>query len=272
MSCKVVRIKNCEVEGTSFEGRTVTLNGGVAVLAKIVVRTSLNKYLQEVPGVIEDNIIHFSLKPLEGLSAGNYIIEYWVEIENIGREVVAVEEFKVVRAMDSSCNCESHTEITANLVLEKKEITVNISKNIINTSSDKVRRILIKEDIEVIKEYKEVEGMNFTLQAGKVYRLKMMLFSNNNKTLIQFGGFVSEDIGDRLFIGRTYSNSVVTIQPANSKAVGLMIPYGRNTFSFEEMFSPEETINVKTLFGFGEDVNNSMIIKKGSFLEIEEMA
>lgn len=128
MSCKVIRIKNCEVEGTSFENRIITLNGGVAISAKIVVRTDLNKYLQEVPGIIDDNIIHFSVDLLEELSAGNYIIEYWVDIEHIGREVVAVEEFKVVRAIDSSCNHECQREITANLVFEKKEIIVNISK------------------------------------------------------------------------------------------------------------------------------------------------
>lgn len=272
MSCKVVRFKNCEVEGTSFESRTVTLNGGVIASAKIVVRTNLNKYLQEVPGVIEDNIIHFSLKPLEGLSTGKYIIEYWVDIEHIGREVVAVEEFKVVRAMDSSCNHECQREITTNLVFEKKEITVNISKKIINTSSDKVKRMVINEDIEVTKEYREVEGMSFTLQAGKVYRLKMILYCRNNKTLAQFGGLMSGDIDDILIIGRSFSNALIAIRPVSPKAVGFMIPYGRNTFSFEEMFSPEETINVKTLFGFGEDVNNNMTIKKGSFLEIEEMA
>lgn len=133
MSCNTIKFDGCEIAGTTFEGRTLKISGIPTDGAKFTayVKAVSGAVKATISGVIQGDTVYFSFKELEAFGRNRYLIEYWAELPDIGSEVVAVENFKIVGAGEGGCSSCGGT-VSANVVFEKKEIAVQIAKSVVN--------------------------------------------------------------------------------------------------------------------------------------------
>lgn len=105
MSCKTLELKKCEIKGTTFSGRKFTFkNRNIANDKFKIVGYSHVKSaaLFTMNGIITENAVYFSYSDLEELQSGSYILKFWVEFNEIGTELMAIETFKI---STTACDC-----------------------------------------------------------------------------------------------------------------------------------------------------------------------
>lgn len=133
MSCNIKRIKGCEIAGSTFNGRKLSLNRDFSNdTFKAKVKTFNQKPIAEITGVKNATDVYFPFNGLENLSAGLYIIEYWGNFEDIGNELFCIEEFSVVapsKAGEAQC-CDNYNVF--NFVTEDISIDIQITATIVN--------------------------------------------------------------------------------------------------------------------------------------------
>src|SRR5574343_677370 len=133
MSCNIKRIKGCEIAGSTFNGRKLSLNRDFSNdTFKAKVKTFNQKPIAEITGVKNATDVYFPFNGLENLSAGLYLIEYWGNFEDIGNELFCVEEFSVVapsKAGEAQC-CDNNNVF--NFVTEDVSIDIQITATIVN--------------------------------------------------------------------------------------------------------------------------------------------
>lgn len=135
MSCNIKRIKGCEIAGSTFNGRKLSLNRDFSNdTFKAKVKTFNQKPIAEIIGVKNATDVYFPFNGLENLSAGLYIIEYWGNFEDIGNELFCVEEFSVVAPSKAgeAQFCENSNVFNFEIKFEEISIPVSISKAINN--------------------------------------------------------------------------------------------------------------------------------------------
>lgn len=271
MSCKVLKFSGCEIVGTSFEGRTLKINGGTITSAKAVVKTCFNQTIKELQGELLEGVISFSFKEIESMAVGNYIIEYWADIETIGTEVIAVEDFKIVNA-NNACGCSENNDVIGDIVFNKTEIAVDLIKNIIGEKS-KIKRLILKRDVLVNGEPQEIEEFGFTLQKDKVYRLKTLIDVNIKGIMAYYGGLYSEDITESVIINSDFFGNVFHITPIGVENHSFSYFQENYRPNCEGIVSVDKDINVKAIFNVNNLQSNKyeILLKKGSFIEIEEI-
>ena len=128
MSCNIKRIKGCEIAGSTFNGRKLSLNRDFSDdTFKAKVKTFNQKPIAEITGVKNATEVYFPFNRLENLSAGLYIIEYWGNFEDIGNELFCIEGFSVVspsKAGEAQC-CDNYNVF--NFVTEDVSIDIQIT-------------------------------------------------------------------------------------------------------------------------------------------------
>lgn len=128
MSCNIKRIKGCEIAGSTFNGRTLSLNRDISSDSfKAKVKTFNQKPIAEITGVKNATDVYFQFDTLQNLTQGLYIIEYWGDFDGIGNELFCVEEFSVVapsKAGEAQCS-ESYNAF--NFVTEYVSIDIQIT-------------------------------------------------------------------------------------------------------------------------------------------------
>jgi hypothetical protein len=133
MSCNIKRIKGCEIAGSTFNGRNLSLNRDFSNdTFKAKVKTFNQKPIAEITGVKNATDVYFPFNGLENLSAGLYIIEYWGNFEDIGNELFCIEEFSVVAPSKAgeAQFCDNYNVFNFEIKIEEISIPVSISKAI----------------------------------------------------------------------------------------------------------------------------------------------
>ena len=127
MSCKALKLKGCEVAGSTFNGRKFTFTDRQinrdTFTAKVYNFAGI--LLVEISGVNNGSDVYFSFAELEAFKVGSYKIEYWTNINDVGTEMIAIEDFKISR---EPCNCDESNDV--NYTLEFKEETVSYSLSV----------------------------------------------------------------------------------------------------------------------------------------------
>lgn len=133
MSCNIKRIKGCEIAGSTFNGRKLSLNRDISNdTFKAKVKTFNQKPIAEITGIKNATDVYFPFNGLENLSAGLYLIEYWGNFDDIGNELFCVEEFSVVapsKAGEAQCYTNSDN-LNFEIKLDEITIPITISKAI----------------------------------------------------------------------------------------------------------------------------------------------
>lgn len=122
MSCKTLQLKNCEIAGSTFQGRRFNFpNRDISSDNFTMVVGTKFRELSEIPGVVVGDEVLFYFTTLEGLNPDLYYIEYWAEFQGVGKEMIAIEEFTISKTPCSSCG----DQLSASFVLEFPEETIN---------------------------------------------------------------------------------------------------------------------------------------------------
>lgn len=127
MSCKALKLKGCEVAGSTFSGRKFTFSDR-QINRDIFTATVFNISgikVATLSGVKADDTVYFSFVDLEKLQSGSYSIRYWANLNDVGLEMIAIEDFKISR---EPCNCAESSDV--NYTLEFKEETVSYSMSV----------------------------------------------------------------------------------------------------------------------------------------------
>ena len=127
MSCKALKLKGCEVAGSTFSGRKFTFSDR-QINRDIFTATVFNISgikVATLSGVKADDSVYFSFVDLEKLQSGSYSIRYWANLKDVGLEMIAIEDFKISR---EPCNCDESNDV--NYTLEFKEETVSYSLSV----------------------------------------------------------------------------------------------------------------------------------------------
>lgn len=131
MSCKALKLKGCEIKGSSFEGRVFNFTNRDISNDIFKLRVSIrNRLIQEIEGVIDNNSVYFSFDALQNLSSSVYSLEYWTKFNEIGDELIAVEDFYISVTTCKSCDKNNSTNFTLNL--SNEIIDYNVEYSIIN--------------------------------------------------------------------------------------------------------------------------------------------
>ena len=130
MSCNIKKIKGCEIAGSTFNGRKLSLNRDFTNdTFKAKVKTFNQKPITEITGVKSATDVYFPFNGLENLSPGSYLIEYWGNFEDIGNEPFLLEEFSIVSAENAS-KCTNSDNLNFEIKIEEISIPVTITKAI----------------------------------------------------------------------------------------------------------------------------------------------
>jgi hypothetical protein len=122
MSCEVLKIKGCEISGSSFSGRKIAFTNrditDDTFFAKV--KSYNGAVLRDINGFKNLNTVYFSYNEMEDFKPTIYTIEIWADFKDLGIELIAIEEFKI---SSTPCDCRS---------TENAEITINFSNEIVN--------------------------------------------------------------------------------------------------------------------------------------------
>lgn len=131
MSCKALKLKGCEVAGSTFNGRKFTFTDRQinrdTFTAKVYNFSGV--LLFEIEGVKNGSDVYFSFVELENQKIGSYKIEYWANLNDVGLEMIAIEDFKISR---EPCNCDESNDVNYTLEFKEETIDFAISVAIVN--------------------------------------------------------------------------------------------------------------------------------------------
>lgn len=127
MGCKVTKFKGCEIKGSTFNGRKLTLERDISAdTFKAVVKTYSNRItVAEIEGVKNGGDVYFSFTELESLRVGRFIIEYWGEFSGVGTELFAEEDFTITQSGSSDCGCTDVQPFT----IQFEDVTIPVTVN-----------------------------------------------------------------------------------------------------------------------------------------------
>ena len=109
MSCKTLKLKNCEIKGATFQGRRFDFVNKVITndTFKAKVYNSEGVLKTEITGLKSGSVVYFPFTTLETYDKGNYTIRYWAEFHLLGKFNIADEDFKIA----NSCpNCTTQNQ------------------------------------------------------------------------------------------------------------------------------------------------------------------
>ncbi len=131
MSCKALQLNNCEIFGSTFKGRkfTLTNRNEVGDILTAKVKSFDGTILHELVAEKIDSDFYFSFSDLELLKVGGYKIEYWLDLLDVAKEMIAVESFRVSQ---EPCNCEPSSLPTFSLDFGETVISLSIELTIVN--------------------------------------------------------------------------------------------------------------------------------------------
>ena len=177
MSCNIKRIKGCEIAGSTFNGRKLSLNRDFSNdTFKAKVKTFNQKPIAEITGIKNATDVYFPFNGLENLSAGLYIIEYWGNFEDIGNELFCIEEFSVVapsKAGEAQC-CDNYNVF--NFVTEDISIDIQITATIVNIGGN----VDLSNYYTKLETYSKVE-IDSLLNAKEVTKPELDILISENK-------------------------------------------------------------------------------------------
>lgn len=135
MSCKALKLKGCEVAGSTFNGRKFTFTDRQinrdTFTAKVY--NFQNILITEIQGVKNANDVYFSFVELENQKIGSYKIEYWTNLNDVGLEMIAIEDFKISR---EPCNCDESSDVNYTLEFKEETVSYSLSVAIVNIGGD----------------------------------------------------------------------------------------------------------------------------------------
>lgn len=111
MGCEVTTCSSCEIAGSTFEGRVVSITGAELGKAEItaVVKDNYGRALLELQGARRDSEAYFSFAVLEAWKPGRYVVEYWAKgLPDLGTLPLAVEKLRIIlaeSAQNGDCGC-----------------------------------------------------------------------------------------------------------------------------------------------------------------------
>ncbi|MEJ5105488.1 collagen-like triple helix repeat-containing protein [Chryseobacterium sp. MYb328] len=130
MSCKALKLSNCEIQGSTFEGRVFKFLGRDISIDLFTAKIRLrNSFLSDIEGVVNDGSVYFTFSSIENLRSEHYIIEYWADFHGLGKEMIAIEDFKVSL---SPCDCGSKTEASFTIEFLTTQIDYSVNYSVIN--------------------------------------------------------------------------------------------------------------------------------------------
>lgn len=109
MSCKTLKLKNCEIKGATFQGRRFDFVNKVITndTFKAKIYNSEGILKTEITGLKSGSVVYFPFTTLETYDKGNYTIRYWAEFHLLGKFNIADEDFKIA----NSCpNCTTQNQ------------------------------------------------------------------------------------------------------------------------------------------------------------------
>jgi hypothetical protein len=128
MSCNALKLNNCEIQGSKFEGRIFKFENRTIAGDSFSVKVRLrNQFLSEISGVINGDTVYFPFTIIEALRAEQYKLEYWADFNAIGKELIAVEEFRVSLSPCNSCSSKTEASFTLDFSTTQIDYTVNYS-------------------------------------------------------------------------------------------------------------------------------------------------
>lgn len=130
MSCKTLRLSNCEIQGSTFEGRVFkfTDRNLLQDTFTAIVRIR-NSNINQFDGVVNGDTVYFPFETLENLKSERYIIEYWGNFEGIGREMIAFEDFRI---STSPCDCKNKTGASFTIEFPTLQINYSVDYSVVN--------------------------------------------------------------------------------------------------------------------------------------------
>ena len=133
MAC-LKKIKSEEISGSTFRGREISLIGDITDYSFIAkVKSPFQGKITEIAGVKNANKVFFSYESIKDLRNGKYIIEYWGDFGELGKEPFLLEELSIVSA-ENATNCTNSDNLNFEIKVEEISIPVTIEKAINNFS------------------------------------------------------------------------------------------------------------------------------------------
>lgn len=130
MSCKILKLSNCEIQGSTFEGRIFNFTDRDISLDTFTALVRIhNSSLNEFNGIVNGSTVYFPFEILEGLKSERYIIEYWGNFKGVGREMIAFEDFRI---STSPCDCNNKTEASFTIEFTNTQIDYTVSYSVVN--------------------------------------------------------------------------------------------------------------------------------------------
>lgn len=128
MSCKALKLKGCEIKGSTFQGRKFTFPN--RDISSHVFTLKIPKLNIEKQGVVNQNDVYFSYSDFEGFKEGLYAVEFWANFEGIGIELIAEETFVI--SLTSCGGGSSSNNTTFNLEFPEETIDYSVEYAVIN--------------------------------------------------------------------------------------------------------------------------------------------
>lgn len=128
MSCKALKLKGCEIKGSTFQGRKFTFPN--RDISSDVFTLKIPKLNIEKEGVVNQNDVYFSYSDFEPFKEGLYAVEFWANFEGIGNELIAEETFVISLTSCGGGSISNNT--TFNLEFPEETIDYSVEYAVIN--------------------------------------------------------------------------------------------------------------------------------------------
>ncbi|GEM_PF-3204048 len=138
MSCRALKLNNCEIQGSKFEGRVFKFDNRIISGDAFTIKVKLrNSFLKEIQGVVNSDTVYFSFESIESFRSEQYTLEYWANFSDIGNELIAVEDFRIALSPCIGCDKKNNASFTLDFPTIQIDYTVNYSVVNIESKGDK---------------------------------------------------------------------------------------------------------------------------------------
>lgn len=138
MSCSVLKLSNCEIQGSKFEGRVFKFDNRIISGDTFTIKVKLrNSFLKEIQGLVNSDSVYFSFDSIESLTSEQYTLEYWANFSAIGNVLIAVEDLRVALSPCIGCDKKNNVSFTLDFSTIQIDYTVNYSIVNIEGKGDK---------------------------------------------------------------------------------------------------------------------------------------
>lgn len=136
MSCEALKLKGCEIEGSTFKGRTFTFSNRNIIndsFKMIVKHAYSSSFILEVVGLINESSVYFSYDQLQNLKSETFYIEFWGKFNGLGNELLANEVFKISKV---PCDCDENNQTSFSIDFGQTIIDYSVNYSVINIGTD----------------------------------------------------------------------------------------------------------------------------------------